>query len=121
MMLPQLSKLGLLDSSSYFPVQGIDINRFKNRMTATETAELDQAQDAAKPKLVLMAVRELGIESYYQRRGFRTVWTGTVPVGMWDCKMIVLWYTWRWTWISIHLYVFLDMWIQVWVEIGKNR
>jgi hypothetical protein len=33
-----------------------------------------------------MAIRELGNETYYQKRGFNTAWSGTVPVGMWDCR-----------------------------------
>ena len=46
----------------------------------------EKIYDTVKSKLVLMAIRELGNEAYYQKRGFSTAWTGTVPVGMWDCR-----------------------------------
>ena len=84
--MPITEGLVLSDSESTFPLEGIDLNRLKYIMTSAETSKPHQIQDTAKPKLVLMAIRELGNETYYQKRGFRTVWSGTVPVGMWDCR-----------------------------------
>ncbi|KAF9888992.1 hypothetical protein FE257_008162 [Aspergillus nanangensis] len=80
--------LQLSDSTTTFPLQGIDVNRLKDIIASGKTrkGENDALQDTTQPKLVLMCIRELGNESYYQRRGFKTVWTGTVPLGMWDCK-----------------------------------
>ncbi|KAF1974297.1 hypothetical protein BU23DRAFT_598366 [Bimuria novae-zelandiae CBS 107.79] len=40
----------------------------------------------SRPQLVLLCIRELGTEAYYQRRGFKTKWSGPVPVGVWDNK-----------------------------------
>ncbi|GLA40181.1 hypothetical protein AnigIFM63309_007792 [Aspergillus niger] len=79
--------LGLSGSASTIPLQGIDLNRQKDIMAGVKirTPE-EKIHDTAKSKLVLMAIRELGNEAYYQRRGFSTAWSGTVPVGMWDCR-----------------------------------
>ncbi len=60
-------------------VQGFDMKKLREAATRVDM------EQAKPPMLVLMAVRELGTESYYERRGFRTKWTGTVPVGMWAC------------------------------------
>ncbi|RAQ53503.1 hypothetical protein AFGD_001541 [Aspergillus flavus] len=79
--------LGLSGSATTIPLQGIDLNRQKDIMAGVKirTPE-EEIHDTAKSKLVLMAIRELGNEAYYQRRGFSTAWSGTVPVGMWDCR-----------------------------------
>lgn len=60
-------------------VPGYDVQKLRDKASRIEMDE------AKTPLLVLMAVRELGTESYYERRGFKTQWTGTVPVGMWAC------------------------------------
>ncbi|KAB8247157.1 hypothetical protein BDV35DRAFT_392304 [Aspergillus flavus] len=79
--------LGLSGSATTIPLQGIDLNRQKDIMAGVKirTPE-EEIHDTAKSKLVLLAIRELGNEAYYQRRGFSTAWSGTVPVGMWDCR-----------------------------------
>ncbi|KAJ5583978.1 hypothetical protein VI817_005989 [Penicillium citrinum] len=79
--------LGLSGSETTIPLQGIDLNRQKDIIAGVNirTPE-EEIHDTAKSKLVLMAIRELGNEAYYQRRGFSTVWSGTVPIGMWDCR-----------------------------------
>lgn len=85
--LPMAEGLGVSDGASTLPLDGIDLDRLKSWVTSTEADKLDQSvQETATPKLVLMAIRELGNEAYYQRRGFRTTWSGPVPVGMWDCR-----------------------------------
>ena len=84
--MPITGGLVLSDPESTFPLEGIDLNQLKYVVASAETSKADHIQDTAKPKLVLMAIRELGNETYYQKRGFRTVWSGTVPVGMWDCR-----------------------------------
>lgn len=84
---PMVTGLELVDSDGTHQLEAIDLNK-------TEVLELNMksalpkegSQDMAKPKLVLMAIRELGNEEYYQRRGFKASWSGIVPVGMWDCK-----------------------------------
>lgn len=64
-------------------MNGIDLDQLKQVM---ETQRPDNiSQRIVSPKLVLMAIRELDNELYYQKRGFKTVWSGTVPVGMWGC------------------------------------
>lgn len=79
--------LGLSDSVTTFPLQGIDLKRQKDVMANAKIRLSDEdIQETAKSKLVLMAIRELGNEAYYERRGFKTAWSGTVPVGMWDCR-----------------------------------
>jgi len=79
--------LGVSDGASILPLEGIDLDRLKSSVTSREVGRLDQAvPETATPKLVLMAIRELGNEEYYQKRGFRTTWSGPVPVGMWDCR-----------------------------------
>jgi hypothetical protein len=82
-----LHGLGLSGSATTIPLQGIDLNRQKSIMGGV-TLRTPEAKSHDKPrsKLVLMAIRELGNEAYYQRRGFSTAWSGTVPVGMWDCR-----------------------------------
>ena len=44
-------------------------------------------QQLLSRNLVLICVRELGTEAYYHRRGYVSIWSGPVPVGMWDCKV----------------------------------
>ena len=51
--------------------------------TLTEAA-LHAGVYSKKLKLVLVGIRELGNEAYYERRGYTSVWAGVVPVGMWD-------------------------------------
>lgn len=79
--------LGLSGSTPTIPLQGIDLNRQKDMIAGVKirTPE-EKIHDTVKSKLVLMAIREIGNEAYYQRRGFSTAWSGTVPVGMWDCR-----------------------------------
>jgi GNAT superfamily N-acetyltransferase len=85
--LPMVEGLGVSDGASILPLEGIDLGQLKSSVTSTEAGRLNQAvQETATPKLVLMAIRELGNEEYYQKRGFRTTWSGPVPVGMWDCR-----------------------------------
>ncbi|KAF5633838.1 uncharacterized protein FTJAE_6989 [Fusarium tjaetaba] len=82
-----IRELGLSGSATNIALQGIDLNRQKDTMAGVEIrAPEGKIHGTAKSKLVLMAIRELNNEAYYQRRGFRTAWSGTVPVGMWDCK-----------------------------------
>lgn len=79
---PIAHRLGPSDDATWL-VNGIDLDQLKQVM---ETQQPDNiSQSITSPKLVLVAIRELGNEVYYQKRGFKTVWSGTVPVGMWDC------------------------------------
>jgi hypothetical protein len=86
---PLLERVGLGDGGA---IEGIDLEGLRRREECTrERGEERQAnglegEEIMKTKLVLMGIRELGNEDYYQRRGYRSVWSGKVPVGMWDCK-----------------------------------
>ncbi len=75
--------------------KGIDLDKLKEKyktmVSATGTLTESSVPsvplyESTKPKLVLMGIRELGTEDYYKRRGYKSIWSGTVPVGMWDCK-----------------------------------
>lgn len=65
-------------------VDGFDVDRLREETKGLSGKEREGLTE--KPKMVLMGIRELGNEAYYQRRGFESIWSGTVPVGMWDCK-----------------------------------
>jgi GNAT superfamily N-acetyltransferase len=80
---PTVHGLGLSDAMCTSWVNGIDLDQLKQVMEIQRPDNISQR--IVSPKLVLMAIRELGNELYYQKRGFKTVWSGTVPVGMWDC------------------------------------
>lgn len=84
---PMVQGLQLCDAANTIAIQGIDLNGLQQHsMTKPEGTRSDQPQQDSSPRLVLMAIRELGNETYYCKRGFRTVWSGPVPVGMWDCR-----------------------------------
>jgi hypothetical protein len=77
----------LKDSDVESLLEGVDLNKLKEFEQSIQVGEtLRIEKNMEKPKLVLMGIKELGNEAYYQRRGFKSVWTGTLPVGMWDCK-----------------------------------
>ncbi|CAD6578704.1 MAG: hypothetical protein ASARMPRED_008810 [Alectoria sarmentosa] len=40
----------------------------------------------SRRKLVLVAIRELGNEGYYQRRGYKSLGTGILPLGIWGSR-----------------------------------
>ncbi len=42
---------------------------------------------SARGKMVLVAIREIGNEGYYRRRGYETIGTGVLPVGTWGSKV----------------------------------
>jgi hypothetical protein len=73
-------------------IDGIDLDNLKQSYqqgsqdfdTLTEVV-LDAGVSRKEPRLVLMGIRELGNEAYYERPGYKSVWAGVVPVGMWDC------------------------------------
>ena len=72
-------------------VPGIDLEALRDRLLSTagcQSVHITRQGDGAKArvKLVLMGVRELGNEGYYQRRGFKTVEERPLPVGMWESK-----------------------------------
>lgn len=92
-------------------VYGVDLDEVKNvfgqgrnaDVTASEGKILEQ--DAANGvetslsqcghrRLVLFAIRELGNEGYYQRRGYRSISIGTLPLGTWgsfaECTMVCM-------------------------------
>jgi len=58
---------------------GIDIVALRQQMTTRQRNRIPRTA-------VLTCVRELGNEAYYEKRGYKTVHTGMVPVGMWDSK-----------------------------------
>lgn len=66
-------------------VDGIDLELLKQIEHDTKPV-MFKNDDQKTPKLVLMGIRELGNEAYYRRRGFKSIWDGTVPVGMWDAR-----------------------------------
>lgn len=83
-------------------VHGVDLDKVLNLFgrnrdagfTAPEAKQLEK--DAANGvetlsssrrghrKVVLVAIRELGNEEYYLRRGYKSLGTGILPVGTWD-------------------------------------
>lgn len=75
------------------PTIGIDVDILKLSLeegSQTSPPVIEETSGAGVygeklPKLVLMCIRELGNENYYKRRGYKSVWAGVVPVGMWDC------------------------------------
>jgi len=77
----------LQTSETTSQLEGINLDTLKALRKNTNASGFRRDEhDIDRPKLVLMGIKELGNEAYYQRRGFKSVWTGTVPVGMWDCK-----------------------------------
>jgi GNAT superfamily N-acetyltransferase len=92
---PAFKGATLLSTTSHqaCPIIGIDVDILKQSLeegsqtSPTVKEETSGAGVYGKklPKLVLMGIRELGKEDYYKRRGYKSVWAGVVPVGMWDC------------------------------------
>jgi hypothetical protein len=98
------ARLSTLTSGEDGEIHGIDLDKLTEGYHQTtpsnateskpELPSLDLRDSATassgKPngrKLVLMGIRELGTEDYYQRRGYTSIWSGVVPVGMWDCRV----------------------------------
>jgi hypothetical protein len=79
-----LEGLAVQDTTGLHNFEAVDLNHLKAMEVDSQHGELDQAPK--KPELVLMAFRELGNEDYYLKRGFKTLWTSVVPVGMWDSR-----------------------------------
>lgn len=92
-------------------VYGIDLDEVKNvfgqgrdaNVTASEGKILEKEaangvetslSQCGHRKLVLYAIRELGNEGYYQRRGYRSISIGTLPLGTWgsfaECTMVCM-------------------------------
>jgi len=73
--------LTLSDSGTTIKPQGTDLNRQKDIVTGVHTRTPEEKiHDPAKSRSVLMAIRGQGKETYYQKRGFSTAWSGAVPV-----------------------------------------
>jgi hypothetical protein len=78
-------------SGQWSRIDGIDFDKLEQSYqqgsqgfdTLTEVV-LDAGVYSKKPTLVLVGIRELVNEAYYERRGYKSVWAGVVPVGMWD-------------------------------------
>jgi GNAT superfamily N-acetyltransferase len=73
-----VSGLGKMESTTYSNWNGYSVDDLRKSSLSSELQH--------KPLLVLIVIRELGTEGYYQRRGFKPVWSGPIPIGMWDCK-----------------------------------
>ncbi|TGZ80570.1 hypothetical protein EX30DRAFT_341496 [Ascodesmis nigricans] len=77
-------------------VEAVDLDKLKEDVGKREILKGYGERDgeSENPKLVLMVIREMGQEAYYQKRGFKSAWSGTVPVGMWDvrkeCTMVYM-------------------------------
>lgn len=94
-------------------VKGIDLDKLKNVFerimrldgdAGSETKQLERndAHGVGVPslsrlgrrRLVLIAIRELGNEDYYLRRGFKSVGTAMLPLGTWgnkaECTMVYM-------------------------------
>jgi hypothetical protein len=84
---PSIKGVEIRESETRHLLKGIDLDALKMQEKNNEMSNLSRQEPGKeKPKLVLMGIRELGNEAYYQRRGFKSLWSGRVPVGMWDCK-----------------------------------
>ena len=72
-------------------IHGVDLDKLKSDFVANTTGSQEKPErSSSQPgsrKLVLICVRELGNEDYYQKRGYKSIWSGAVPVGMWECKV----------------------------------
>ena len=55
----------------------------KDAANGVETTSLGQV---GQRKLVLVAIREIGNEDYYLRRGYKSVGTGVLPLGTWGSE-----------------------------------
>jgi GNAT superfamily N-acetyltransferase len=58
---------------------GIDLDALRRQTTTENKGKVSRTA-------VLTCVRELGNEVYYKKRGYTTIHTATVPIGMWDAK-----------------------------------
>ena len=86
-------------------VYGIDLDKLKNFFDQTRRADIlakseaerletddasgvDMASSSslAERKIVLVAIREIGNEDYYLRRGYRSIGTGILPLGTWGSE-----------------------------------
>jgi hypothetical protein len=70
------------DEKGAFHIHGYNIDVLKRLPQFAPTS----AQSAKLPKLVLLCIKDVGSEPYYIRRGFKSLWEGPVPVGMWGNK-----------------------------------
>ncbi|KAF2222452.1 hypothetical protein BDZ85DRAFT_263684 [Elsinoe ampelina] len=91
-----LSSVRLESQGKGGEVTGIDVDKLRRLEQEGTGNVLNGSEqhgnvDTDQPELVLTCVRELGTEQYYQRRGFKTVATGTVPAGMWGAKKECTW------------------------------
>ncbi|KAF2011482.1 hypothetical protein BU24DRAFT_466185 [Aaosphaeria arxii CBS 175.79] len=90
---PSVEDMVLVGTDKACPVQGIDLDRLRRH--AAEGAVIDEHDKTVdvgslgRPKLVLMAIRETGNETYYHRRGFKTLWVATVPKEIQKFRMLM--------------------------------
>ena len=80
-------------------VQGVDLDQVRRRrkVRGESSAEgwpkkPDEEEEGSRSRprpsrIVLMAIREIGNEAYYQRRGYQSIGTGVLPVGTWGSKV----------------------------------
>jgi hypothetical protein len=83
---PKAEDVRLSSAPHGYLVEGLDLTKLKEEAKTGLNRVRPFEHNFQKPKLVLMTIRELSNEAYYQRRGFKIIWSGSVPVGMWDCK-----------------------------------
>lgn len=82
-----LNRVSIRDGEEVTTLAGIDVQQVR-KWSATSGDYINASLSHAKPdidrsKLTLMVVRELGTEAYYQRRGFKSIWSGKIAPNTW--------------------------------------
>jgi GNAT superfamily N-acetyltransferase len=76
---PLLEGVCLKQDQESMKAVGIDLDALRQQNPSENKGKVSRT-------VVLTCVRELGNEVYYKKRGYETLHTGVVPVGMWDAK-----------------------------------
>jgi GNAT superfamily N-acetyltransferase len=76
---PLLEGVCLKQGQESMKVVGIDLDALRQQASTENRGRVSRT-------VVLTCVRELGNEVYYEKRGYKTLHTVIVPVGMWDAR-----------------------------------
>ena len=80
-----------LELSNGGRVYGVDVDEMRRgRGAGLQEKRAEEEVVDGRPrqsKIVLVAVREIGNEEYYKRRGYKSIGTGVLPVGTWGSKV----------------------------------
>lgn len=83
---PTLEGVAVQNGLDECVIEGIDLRKLREQATDQWERINGLPKELQQHELVLICIRELGSEAYYQRRGYKSLWSGTVPVGLWGCK-----------------------------------